>query len=293
MHRPHRRPAPGSRGHLDRGRGRGWACLVAPEGAPTGLSVRVLALLRDRAVRAIGPARLADVAAEQDQPVVGVPAEPGGRRCDEAVLHRPGGLAGCQSRAIGHPEDVRVDGDRRLAEGRVQHHVRGLPPHARQRLEGLPVAGHLAAVLVEEGPAGAQDVPGLRVEQADRPDVLLQPGLAEGQDGRRRVRDPEQAGRGLVDAHVGGLGGQDHRDQQLKGAVVDQFSGRVRVGLLQAAEKCRALPGSHGAVAAKPCLAQGHQRGQQEQRAGRQRRATSRTGRQELAGVRRGRPVAG
>ena len=125
---------------------RGRAC------APTGRLAGILALLRDRAVRAVGLARLADVAAEQDQPVVGVLAEAGGRRGDEAVLHGAGRLARGESRAIGDAEDVRVDGDRRCAEGRVQHHVGRLPAHARQRLEGRPVAGHLAAVLVQQQP---------------------------------------------------------------------------------------------------------------------------------------------
>ena len=93
-----------------------------------------------------------------------------------------------------------------------------LRPTPGQCLERGPVPRHLAAVPVEQDPAGAEDVPCLGVEQADGPDVLLQPGLAERQDRRRRAGHREQAGRRLVHADVRGLGGQDHGDEQFEGS---------------------------------------------------------------------------
>ena len=55
-----------------------------------------------------------------------------------------------QAGAVGNPEDMGVDGDGRLAEGDVEHHVGGLAPDPRQCLELLPVAGNLAPVFVDQ-----------------------------------------------------------------------------------------------------------------------------------------------
>ena len=59
----------------------------------------------------------------------------GGDALDEPVLHRAGGLAGGEAGAVADAEDVRVDRHRGVAERDVEHHVRGLAPDARQRLQ--------------------------------------------------------------------------------------------------------------------------------------------------------------
>src|SRR5690606_18911447 len=74
------------------------------------------------------------------------------------------------------------------------------------------------------------------VEQADGLDVLGQPLNAQGMDGLGGVGHREQLVGGLVDAHVGSLGGKDYRDQQFEGSAVVQLGGRVRVVIPQPAE---------------------------------------------------------
>jgi hypothetical protein len=113
-----------------------------------------------------------------------------------------------------------------FAEGRVQHHVGGLAAHARQGFQRLALARHFAAVLVHQDLAGGDDVLGLVVVQADGRDIGLQLVHAEVEDGLRRVRHRVQPARGLVDADVGRLGRQQHRDQQFEGRAVFEFGGR-------------------------------------------------------------------
>ena len=59
-------------------------------------------------------------------------------------------LAGRQAGAVADAEDVRVDGDGRLAEGHVHHHVGGLAADARQRLQLLVGVRHLAAMPLDQ-----------------------------------------------------------------------------------------------------------------------------------------------
>src|SRR4051812_40930282 len=95
----------------------------------------VLAQVADDAFRASGLARRADVASVQDQPMVRVLLEFGLGEFHEPVLHGPRVLARRDARAVGDAEDVRVDRDGRLAEGGIQHHVRGLAADAGERFQ--------------------------------------------------------------------------------------------------------------------------------------------------------------
>ena len=51
---------------------------------------------------------------------------------------------------------MRVDGQRRLAEGHVEHDVGGLAPDARQLDQRFAVVGHLAAMVADQRLATAQ-----------------------------------------------------------------------------------------------------------------------------------------
>src|SRR5688572_23264172 len=117
-----------------------------------------LAQVADQALRAAGLAREADVAPVQDQPVVRVLQELGRRELDEALLDFARIATRSELRAVGDAEDVRVDGHRRLPEGRVEHHVGRLAADAGQALEGLALGGHLAAVLAEQDPGQGHHV---------------------------------------------------------------------------------------------------------------------------------------
>ena len=59
-------------------------------------------------------------------------------------------LARRQAGAVADAEDVGVDGDGRLAEGHVHHHVGGLAADAGQRLQLLVGVRHLAAVALDQ-----------------------------------------------------------------------------------------------------------------------------------------------
>lgn len=63
-----------------------------------------------------------------------------------------------ESRAVGDAEDVGVDGERRMTEGDVEHHVRGFASDARKGHQGVAVFGDLAAVYRKEPFAETEDV---------------------------------------------------------------------------------------------------------------------------------------
>ena len=77
-----------------------------------------------------------------------------GDHLQQAQLDLERRLAGGQIEPVRHAEHVRVDGQGRLAEGDVEHDVGGLAADARQRLQRLALARHLAAVL---GRSAARD----------------------------------------------------------------------------------------------------------------------------------------
>src|SRR5580704_15157470 len=83
----------------------------------------VAAEIGDDAIGAVGLARLAHVAAMQDQPMMRIALVFGRRDRLEPGLDRERRLARGDPGAVGHPEDVRVDGDRRFAERDLQHDV--------------------------------------------------------------------------------------------------------------------------------------------------------------------------
>ena len=85
--------------------------------------------------------------------MVGVALVFGGGARLERLLDRERRLARGEPGAIGDPENMGVDRDRRLAEGHVQHHVGGLASNPRKRLQGHPITRHLAAMLLDQNAA--------------------------------------------------------------------------------------------------------------------------------------------
>ena len=67
----------------------------------------------------------------QDQPVVRIQSEGLGNGLLKLELDPQHVLAWREPRPIADPEDVRIDREGLLAEGRVQHDVRSLAAHAR------------------------------------------------------------------------------------------------------------------------------------------------------------------
>ncbi len=91
------------------------------------------------------------------------------------------GLAGRNTGAVGDTKNMGIDRDCRFAESRVQNDVGCLAADAGQLFEFRPGFRHLAIVVVDQDPAGLDDVFGLVVEQADGFDIGLQAVHAERQ----------------------------------------------------------------------------------------------------------------
>ena len=115
-------------------------------------------------------ARLAGVAAVQDQPVVGVAPEGLRHNLLEPGLDRIDILPGSKAGAVADTKDVSVDGESFLAEGGVEHDVGGLSAHSGKFLQILSSSRNLGAVIFDQRFAQCDDVFRLGVEQADRPD---------------------------------------------------------------------------------------------------------------------------
>ena len=197
---------------------------------------RVLAKVPDNAGGAVRLARDAHVAAVQDEPMVGVQLELIRNEFQETQLDFQGVLAGCDVGAVRYPEDVRIDGNRRLAECDVQHHVRRFSPDARQCLQCFPRAGHLTPVFENDAAARLQHVLRLHPIEADRLDVALQPLLSERNDLGGGACTLEELARREVHALVGRLRGQDDRDEQLERRLVLELGLRCRVRFTETTE---------------------------------------------------------
>src|SRR5690242_8962239 len=104
----------------------------------------------DEAARALGAARLADIAAVQDQPMVSMALAVGRHDGVEHALDLGRGPAGGEASAVANPEQMGVDGNSGLAEGGVEDNIGGLAPDAGQSLEGGAVVRHLAAMPLDQ-----------------------------------------------------------------------------------------------------------------------------------------------
>ena len=146
--------------------------------------------------------------------MVGAALEPVGDHRVQPHLDRFRGSAGGQAGAVGQPEHMRIDRDRRLAEGLVEDDIGGLAADAGQCLQRRPARGtsppwrsSSIALSASTFLALVRYSPMLLMWRAD-------PLLAQGHHGCGASGPPRTAPGGLVDAVVRRLGGQNHRHQQ-------------------------------------------------------------------------------
>ncbi len=154
----------------------------------------------------------------------------------EAILDRPYGGARGEAQTIGHPEDVGVHGDHGFAEGGIQNDVRRLAAHPGKGFEGFAFAGDLASMVAHQDLAGLADMARLGVVEADAGDEGLQLLLAQAQHGARVRGGLEKRPRRLIDGPVRRLRGEQHGDEELKGASVAKLGGGPRVALAKTLE---------------------------------------------------------
>ena len=119
--------------------------------------------------------------------MVGILLEFVGHELEQALLDRIHVLARGDPGAVGDAEYMRVHGNRRLTECDVQHDIRRFAPDPGQAFERFACCRHFTAMLVDDEPAGCQDVFCLGAVKADAFDVRLQTGCAELQQLLRRV----------------------------------------------------------------------------------------------------------
>ena len=184
------------------------------------------AQIAHRAIGATRRAGLADMAPEQDQPMMGVLQILLRNDLIELVLDLIGRLAGGQAGAVGNPKNMGVDGDGGLAEHGVENDAGGFAPDSGQRLQGRTIARHLSAMALDQQFAQGDDVFGLGVVEADGADVRLEPGFAQGYHFTRCIGGGEKRFRRPVDALIGDLRGQHDGDQS--GERIFEFELRLR-----------------------------------------------------------------
>jgi predicted CoA-binding protein len=169
---------------------------------------------------------------EDDLEVEADPRVLGEGRLEVAFGALDGGTVG-ETPARGEAMDVRVDGERRDAEGLGHDHARGLVTDAGERFELLEGARDAAAVLLDEHlrepverfrlrrsePAGLDQV-------VDLPDGELRHLLGG-------VRAREERRRHEVDARVGRLRGEDDGDEERERIAVAQRDRRGGVELVE------------------------------------------------------------
>ena len=168
--------------------------------------------------------------------MMGVQQKPVRDDAHKPVLDLARRFARRDGEAVGEAEDVGVDGQRRLAEDGVEHHIRGLAANPGQRLQRLAVARRLAAVPFDDGARERDDVPGLGPIEPDRLDEFGEPLLAERRHLFRRVGEGEQRRRRPVHARVRRLRRQHHRHQQSERVDVFELALRGRIGRGQSLE---------------------------------------------------------
>src|SRR6202140_506643 len=198
---------------------------------------RPAAEIVDQAYLAARLARQTGVTPVQDEPVMRMQLEFGGNHALKTKLDLERRIARGKTGSIGDAEYVRVHRHGVFAVRHVEHDVGGLAAGARQRFQLRAGARHLAAELRDQLFRQRDNVLRLVAVEPDGLDVIAQPFLAEREHLLRRVGNLKQRPRRLVDAGVGGLCRQHHRDQQRVGVEMFELPLRLRIGLAEATER--------------------------------------------------------
>eukprot|EP01133_Synstelium_polycarpum_P024148 gene24148-28974_t len=111
---------------------------------------RRLADIGNDAGRAFGLAGLADIAAMQDQPVMGVIEIFRRNDLHQFGFHLIRCLARREAKLVADAEYMRVDGHRRLPESHAEHHIGGLAADTGKLDKLIAIIRHLAAIVADQ-----------------------------------------------------------------------------------------------------------------------------------------------
>ena len=153
------------------------------------------------------------IAPVQYQPVMGVLFEFIRYQAQQVLLDFSHILAGCDSGPVGYPEDMGVDGNGWMAEGRVEYDIGCFTTHTGQCFQCCTVFRDLAGMLLFKDSAGFHNVFCLGIEKPDGLYMVLEASLTQLEHGVRGLYFFEECPGGLVDADIRGLRGKNDGNQ--------------------------------------------------------------------------------
>src|SRR2546422_4223727 len=184
----------------------------------------------ERALRASGTDRSAEVFPESDEQLVDVEPVLLLHRPHESPFRRLGSLRPHEAETIADPMDVGGRRNARHAESVDEDAVGRLRADLGEFDQFLIGPGHRAGVAVEEGPAHLHDLDGLLTVEPDRLDESLQVGGVRRGKFRRGIVFREELLRRDFGHFVAGPRGQNRRDQDFERIL--RFCGEFREGRL-------------------------------------------------------------
>src|SRR5437867_3166977 len=200
-------------------------------GVPRPLRPRIETAERsERALRASGTDRSAEVFPESDEQLVDVEPVLLRHRAHQSPLRRLGSLRPHEAEPIADAMDVGVRRDARHAESVDEDAVRRLRADLGKFDQLLVGPGHRAGVAVEEGPAHLHDLDGLLAVEPDRLDEALQVAGVRRGEFRGGVVFREELPRGDFGHLVAGPLGQNCGDQDFERIL--RFRDDLRQGRL-------------------------------------------------------------
>jgi glutamate-ammonia-ligase adenylyltransferase len=134
-----------------------------------------------------------------------------------------------QTPAAGEAVDMGVDGKGGMTERLNHHDARGLVPHSRELLERLKILRNFSAVFFQEQHRQRADRLGFGGAEAAGANDGLDAARLEPRHRFGAIGFGKELGRHLVDADVGALSRQQHRDEEGEG--IDVVEGNRRLGI--------------------------------------------------------------
>ena len=156
----------------------------------------------------------------------------------QVEFHGVGRLSVGEAEAVRDAEHVRIHSDHGLVVEDTGHHIGGFSAHARERHQGVDVAGNLSAIFIYDLAGHRHQMCRLAVGVGDRPDQGIDLFRRGGGEPFHVGETLVEGGRRHIDPFVGTLGREDDRD--------DELVGRQEIELAPGKRAVRFEPGEDG-----------------------------------------------